>query len=434
MSPSEPPRPGTGIASQGRQHHRDAAKVGRPGTTPSDDGHTERRRGLTRKHWDETLAEYGAWAEDHDALPSTGGGAKERKLARWASDQRTRARKGALPGSQYARLAAVIGDPTTRPVLYEPRQELAVWVTAHGRLPVLRKDQDQRTENAYWHRLYRLQRALKGGTARLHQVELLLAVPGALEGPARAEAEALATKLRAADQARLAEIRTLQGQGTLEQERWEASFAALQQWVLRSGALPRRRTDDPAEYRVANWLNIQRTHARKGTLDAARDARLRTVAGALEPRNGRAPEDRLADLKAFMDANGRPPAAISTDPAETSLWTFMNKALTGRAGGATADSIQAEARQLRSRYPSRNGQAVGDVVERFEHYTASHRHLPPDSKKNRPPLNRRSLERALTSASTTESLKSRIRSLLELPAFRERHQACPFGVQCRQSG
>lgn len=89
---------------------------------------------------------------------------------------------------------------------------------------------------------------------------------------------------------------------------WDRSFGELQSWVSRTGALPGRRSKDVDEYRLANWLNRQRTDARKNTIDPERERRLRTVAGALEPRARRLSDLDLAErVRSFHATYGRLP-------------------------------------------------------------------------------------------------------------------------------
>lgn len=439
----------------------------------------------TRRPWDQSFADFSAWLEAHGRMPTAGGsGDEEKRLAQWVSTQRVSARKGLLPAAQFSRLSALIGDPTRR-AGKNHQVELPDWVEANGRLPRATKIPARADEGPLGHRLFRLRRRYRNGTATLHDVELLLAIPGCLEGPERAEAEARAAVLRA----RTAAVLESAPPVPVDIARWEASFDELRSWVSAHG-VPRRRTEDVQEYKVANWLNIQRTHARNNTLSGDREDRLRTIPGALETKETRTTAERIADLASFQAKHGRMPSQLV--PEEASLNTFLNmlrhrirsgnlspnlaaaagnvpgvitagnkaakdtlqeytdfvtrhghvpraekdkslyvwslKAAAGGAGGAGAPAIQAAVQEIRATFPTHS---VWGAVTRFETYIAAHGHLPPDSRSARPQLPKASLHRALGSGATPEPVKDRIRTILAAPAYRQRTAACRLGDRCR---
>lgn len=63
--------------------------------------------------------------------------------------------------------------------------------------------------------------------------------------------------------------------------RWREVFADFTAWVDRAGRLPNRRSTDTEEYRMANWLNVQRANQRAGRLRAPHAEQLSVVPGAL---------------------------------------------------------------------------------------------------------------------------------------------------------
>jgi hypothetical protein len=250
-------------------------------------------------------------------MPVSGGSSdEEKRLAQWVSIQRANARKGLLPVSRSSRLLSLIGDLSSRAVR-DRRRELSEWAITNGRLPRVTSDPARGEENLLGHQLYRLQKKYSDGTARLRHIEALLAIPGCLEGQDRAAATARADELH--DEA--AAVLESAPPVPVDTARWEASLTELQAWVVAHGAIPRRRTPDALEYKVANWLNIQRTHNRNNTLSPDREARIRTIPGALEPKTGRPTAERIADLAAFRAEHGRLLTAIP-DPARRASATL----------------------------------------------------------------------------------------------------------------
>lgn len=206
------------------------------------------------------------------------------------------------------------------------RHELVAWVVSNGRLPSTTKNPARAEEARLSHKLFRLRKSHRNGVAKLHQLELLLSIPGCLDGQERSDAVDRAAELRAhRDTVEAAKALTLQARVSAETTRWEASFGELQQWVASSGAVPRRRTGDAQEYKVANWLNIQRTHARNGTLAEGREAKLRTIHGALETKQARPSHERIADIAAFQAKHERLPSSTAHGQDEVRLARFLHQ-------------------------------------------------------------------------------------------------------------
>lgn len=70
--------------------------------------------------------------------------------------------------------------------------------------------------------------------------------------------------------------------------KWEAVFADFTAWTKENGSLPRRRSTDTEEYRLANWLNVQRVNQRNGRMRPDLHRMLCAVPGALTA--GRCPQ------------------------------------------------------------------------------------------------------------------------------------------------
>jgi hypothetical protein len=441
-----------------------------------------------RRHWDQTFADLSAWLDTHGRMPTSGGSSDdEKRLAQWVSNQRGSARKGLLPVSRSSRLSSLVGDTSSSAGHEQRRRQLAAWVAANGRLPRVTKDPARSEENLLAHQLRRLMKKYRDGAAKLHHIEALLSIPGCLEGQDRSDAEARAKDLRSDVRAALEAAPPV----PVDTARWETSFAELQSWVSAHGSVPRRRTDNAHEYKVANWMNIQRTHARNEELSADRETRLRAIPGALETKETRTTAERIADLAAFEAEHGRLPLQAAPDPAEASLGNFLHiirrklrsgalsaelaaaagnipgvieggnksaadalqeytdfvtrhghvpqaekdkalyawslKAAAGRAGGAGAPAIQAEVLRIRATYPT---YSAWSALTRFETYVAAHGHLPPESSTCSPRFAKASLHRALGSEATPDPVKDSIRTVLAAPAYRAAGP-CRLGEGCR---
>ncbi|MGK3708727.1 helicase associated domain-containing protein [Arthrobacter sp. IK3] len=104
---------------------------------------------------------------------------------------------------------------------------------------------------------------------------------------------------------------------------WSGVFSDLDLWVKDRGTVPRRRTADPEEYRLANWLNVQRTNHRAGKLHQDYIDQLQEIHGALETRRTRTHREWAEDIAAFHKAHGRMPSSTAADPAERSLGHYV---------------------------------------------------------------------------------------------------------------
>lgn len=86
-----------------------------------------------------------------------------------------------------------------------------------------------------------------------------------------------AAQLRAVDGALPAE--QLTGAQILDQA-WHGFFTDLKTWARKNGRMPRRRSTDAEEYRLANWLNRQAVSYRAGKLSTGYAKKLKGL-GAL---------------------------------------------------------------------------------------------------------------------------------------------------------
>ena len=76
-------------------------------------------------------------------------------------------------------------------------------------------------------------------------------------------------------------IETVLGGPDPYRSKWQAVFADFTAWIDAYGSLPKRRTEDKEEYRLANWLNVQRANQRAGKLRPDLAVKLSAVPGAL---------------------------------------------------------------------------------------------------------------------------------------------------------
>lgn len=260
------------------------------------------------------------------------------------------------------------------------RQELVHWVTANGRLPSISKLPSRAEETLLGHKLYKLKKTYRDGTAKLHHLELLLSLPGSLDDRERADAETRAAELRRQHEATLLEQRS---KVPFDDARWESSFTELKNWTALTGGPPRRRTDDPQEYKVANWLNIQRTHARNNTLSPGREAKLRTVPGALDVEVNRPALERLADVQAFLTRHGRLPSSVANDQAEASLGRFVastrSRIHSGYFSTELSSALAVEAAKIPGFLPPDGGRfnrTAEDSLQALREYVARCGHMP----------------------------------------------------------
>ena len=161
-------------------------------------------------------------------------------------------------------------------------------------------------------------------------------------------------------------------------EKWDASFAGLQNWVARTGRLPSRRASDDDEYRLANWLNRQRTDARKDKLASSRESLLRGIPGALEPRTRNLSNLEMASrLAAFHAQNGRLPRHKVKEENTTADYLTRLRA-THRDGNMSADALavfEAVPDAVQD-VPARQVLSVDERLGQLRQYLSTHGHLP----------------------------------------------------------
>lgn len=161
-------------------------------------------------------------------------------------------------------------------------------------------------------------------------------------------------------------------------EQWGRSFAELQTWVTRTGRLPRRRSSEATEYRLANWLNRQRTDARKATIDPEHERLLRTIPGALEAPGLRLSDVVLADrVRSFHTVHGRLPRRGAEGESTTANDLARLRSMI-RVG-----DISTEALSVVEAIPgavlnasSRQSPAMDERLQQVRHYLDEHGHLP----------------------------------------------------------
>lgn len=125
--------------------------------------------------------------------------------------------------------------------------------------------------------------------------------------------------------------------GSFLDTKWRRIFAEFTAWVNNHGHLPSRRSSDEDEYRLANWLNVQRANDRKGKLDGDYRDLLDTIRGALRAYDPEAPSERAAELAVFWKDTRRLPSTASTDRAEKRLAHYMNTTLRANSRSGILD-------------------------------------------------------------------------------------------------
>lgn len=271
------------------------------------------------------------YLNENGHLPSGAGSASPRtdraRLRRYldmpALDQSTKGRIEALLASPAPSRTTVQERPEAFDVLpaaaaqltrapSAAQQEVLAWIAARRRLPSsVGRDLQERN---YYRLLGQIRRSVMGGTATLRSTEFALLIPGLLTSDEQDRACAHAQRKRSEAAERASRKTTV---GSLE-DRWDKGFEELTAWVETHGSLPRRRTFDADEYRVANWLNVQRMQLRDSNLRPVWKERLSAVPGALEPREQIRDEAELARTVAeFYAQHGRLPKADVPAPEGT---------------------------------------------------------------------------------------------------------------------
>lgn len=261
---------------------------------------------------------------DHLASPATDVGTRERITTLLdTSSYRTGSARSAQVKDRQDRQAIVDSQMTalaeaarTLPGITTSQSDVLAWILHHRRLPATGSSNTEERNAAT--RIYASRRAALAGTARAHTAAFALAIPNLVTGDDRTRIRELADAKEAARQESLrAREATKTRLGPLE-DRWNKGFAELSAWVEAHGELPRRRTSDPDEYRVANWVNVQRVQFRDNNLAADWVERLRTVPGALNPKPKMKGDLAFArSIADFHAAHGRLPRADVPAPEGT---------------------------------------------------------------------------------------------------------------------
>lgn len=193
--------------------------------------------------------------------------------------------------------------------LSAPQKEIVDWIIANRRTPRYRSSDE--AEQSHYRSLATARRSALRGSATLRTLDFVLLIPGLLTAAELTQISSQAAMKRSQAAERESQRTRL---GGLE-ERWNKGFGELFAWVADNGALPRRRTFDADEYRVANWLNVQRMQLRDNNLRLEWKERLATIPGALEPKAQLRGEAELAKTVAdFYERHGRLPRADAPAP------------------------------------------------------------------------------------------------------------------------
>lgn len=161
-------------------------------------------------------------------------------------------------------------------------------------------------------------------------------------------------------------------------EQWGRSFAELQTWVARAGRLPSRRSIEAIEYRLANWLNRQRTDARKATIAHEHERLLRGIPGALEASGLRLSDVVLADrLRSFHAIHSRLPrrGAEGESAAASHLARLRVMIRVGDISTEALSAVKAIPGAVLDT-TSKQSATVDERLQQVRHYLDEHGHLP----------------------------------------------------------
>lgn len=339
----------------------------------------QRRKEAKVSRLDTYLAGVEAYVSAQGHLPSSSQAAVPRMKKQWllaglaspATDAATKERITALLGSRpyKIRSAAAVSIKARQEIADSQLAELAEaasavngfassqlevmnWILQHRRLPS--NGTSDPAERKLGMRLGTALRTSLAGTCKASTARFVLAVPNLAAGADRDRirhlAETLETRRAERIEAKEAAISRL---GSLE-DRWDKGFADLSAWVAAHGTLPRRRTFDAEEYRLSNWLNVQRVQLRADNLAEEYVSRLRTIPGALEPQ----PQLKGGDLVLarsvadFHAAEGRLPRSYVPAPEGTvglRLQTLRGKVKDGTIDPAALEVLSAFPEAFRGR-------------------------------------------------------------------------------------
>lgn len=160
-------------------------------------------------------------------------------------------------------------------------------------------------------------------------------------------------------------------------EQWNRSFAELQAWVTKAGVIPSRRSSEADEYRLANWLNRQRTDARNEAIDPERERKLRTIPRALEPQQRRLSDVDLAKrLKTFHAEHGRLPRQRAGG-GESTMASYLSRLRSQAKAGTLSPDAASAFSAIPGAQGDRRPYGIDDRLEMLSEYLAEHGHLPP---------------------------------------------------------
>lgn len=206
--------------------------------------------------WRHRAAAVADWLHRSHSWPVRRGDT-EAVLARWLERQRALERAGQLPGDRRAVLDELLGErwPSPAPdsrVWEQHASDLAEWMSRSARLPRRRPDADPDERRlARW--LVTQRARLRDGTLTAERIAWLDArLPGWNPRPGSRD------------------------DGISES--WLVNAYSVRRWRQVAGALPRRRSQDAAERRLAVWVETQRQLTRREALHPARCAWLRQFA------------------------------------------------------------------------------------------------------------------------------------------------------------
>lgn len=299
------------------------------------------------KAWESAAAEFTEFITVNRRQPNTVN-PDERELYHWGLRHTSRMRRGLLNEHQEVIMNGIldlyesIGDPypTKTPSL----DGLEQFYAAHGRVPSADAGGEEAAVAASLKAYIRVCRTRDG--FRADTLERLLAIPGAVDDeqlgsfqralhilrthrlPAGTASGIVIGGIRLNPATRTKRVPLSVPVPTNSEiryaDKWNSVFAEFTAWVDANGSLPRRRSTDPEEQRLANWLNVQRRNHRGQEIPPALEKVLASVPGALEPIAFKSAAQWYANIAAFYDANGRMPscsAANGTD--ERSLAEYM---------------------------------------------------------------------------------------------------------------
>lgn len=196
---------------------------------------------------------------------------------------------------------------------------LQAWVEENGSLPENDPDGGRGDTLRTW--LNRQRAAVRNGTLESNLEAILRSVPGAVQErcPTGGRSTSRAEKIR-----------------------------ELEEFHAAHGRLPAYSGTAPGEKRLYKYLNdTLRPRQRKGMLSAEDLERLGKIPGIFQPRvltranagpEVLARDPRTAELVAFCETHGRPPASAGPGP-EVRLYTFMSRTIRSAARDGRLDEI-----------------------------------------------------------------------------------------------